>query len=58
MLESLGVRRMVVGHTVQKTGISSACDDGVWRIDTGMSDYYGGEPFAIEIVGDEVSVID
>ncbi len=56
-LEKLDALRMVVGHTVQDEP-NPACDGKVWRIDTGMSDYYGGEPFAIEIVGDEVSVID
>jgi hypothetical protein len=57
VLESLGVRRMVVGHTVQKTGISSACDDGVWRIDTGMSRYYGGSIQLLEVVGEDVRVV-
>ena len=57
VLESLGVRRMVVGHTVQKTGISSACDEGVWRIDTGMSSYYGGDIQLLEVVGDDVRVV-
>ncbi|EKX43517.1 hypothetical protein GUITHDRAFT_95409 [Guillardia theta CCMP2712] len=31
------VRRMVVGHSVQRDGISPACDASVWRIDVGMS---------------------
>ncbi len=55
-LETLGASRMVVGHTTQDEP-NPACDGKVWRIDTGMSDYYGGEPFAVEIVSDEVSVI-
>ncbi len=57
VLTAIGVRRMVVGHTVQKTGISSACDGGVWRIDTGMSAHYGGEIQALEVVGDDVRVL-
>lgn len=42
VLSTLGAKRMVVGHTVQDKGITSACDDGVWRIDVGMSAHYGG----------------
>lgn len=57
VLESLGLQRMVVGHTVQKTGISSACDGRVWRIDTGMSKHYGGEVQALEISGGTVRIL-
>lgn len=42
VLSSLLVRRMVVGHTVQERGITSACDDQVYRIDVGLSRYYRG----------------
>jgi hypothetical protein len=42
VLEGLGAKRMVVGHTIQKSGITSACNDEVWRIDVGMSSHYGG----------------
>jgi len=56
-LAVLGAQRMVVGHTVHDTA-NPACDDMVWRIDVGMSDYYGGEPAALEIVGDEVTAIE
>ena len=31
----LGLARMVVGHTVQKDGVTSACGQHVWRIDVG-----------------------
>jgi hypothetical protein len=41
VLLALKVSRMVVGHTVQSQGISSACDDRVYRIDVGLSRYYG-----------------
>ncbi len=41
-LDALGAKRMVVGHTVQKSGISSACNDRVYRIDVGLSRFYGG----------------
>ena len=58
-LHLLGATRMVVGHSIQGDEISSACDDRVWRIDTGMSEYYRsqhgiGSVTALEIVGDQV----
>ena len=49
VLEKLDVDRMVVGHTIQKSGITSACDERVWRIDVGLSRYYGGSTAALEI---------
>ncbi len=56
-LEKLGAERMVVGHTPQPSGIASACDQQVWRIDVGMSAHYGGSPQALEIRGDAVRVL-
>lgn len=57
-LAALGAARMVVGHTVQEGGITSACGGRVWRIDTGMSAAYeGGPASALEIAGDEVTVL-
>lgn len=56
-LRALGVKRMVVGHTVHQDGISAACDGRVWRIDTGMSAFYGGPLQALEIKGDAVTVL-
>ena len=56
-LEILGASRMVVGHTVQDTA-NPACNDKVWRIDVGMSSYYGGSPTALEISGETVTLID
>lgn len=50
-LEGLGARRMVVGHTVQERGISTACGDSIWRIDVGLSRHYGGRPAVLEIAG-------
>ena len=49
MLTKLNVKRLVVGHTVQKEGITSACDQKVWRIDVGMSRHYGGTVQVLEI---------
>tara|TARA_R110002073_G_scaffold140253_10_gene290867 strand:- start:28942 stop:29991 length:1050 start_codon:yes stop_codon:yes gene_type:complete len=48
-LDALGVKRMVVGHTPQLRGITSACDGRVWRIDTGMASYYNGPTEVLEI---------
>ncbi|HMG54242.1 MAG TPA: metallophosphoesterase [Kofleriaceae bacterium] len=48
-LAGLGVARMVVGHTVQAGGISSACDGAVWRIDVGLAKHYGGPIEVLEL---------
>jgi Calcineurin-like phosphoesterase len=50
-LDTLGVVRMVVGHTVQPDGISTACDGALWRIDVGLAAGYGGPIQVLEIVG-------
>ncbi len=57
VLESLGIRRMIVGHTVQQEGISSYCDESVWCIDSGMSAYYGGPTQVLEISGDKIRIL-
>lgn len=46
-LDELGAKRMVVGHTVQKSGMSSICDGAVWRIDVGLAAYYGDNPVQV-----------
>lgn len=56
-LAALDADRMVVGHTVQPQ-VTSACDGKVWMIDVGMAAHYGGKPAALEIRGDQVSVLD
>ena len=60
VLKSLGGRRLVMGHTVQKQ-INSACHDEAWRIDVGMSKFFSdGGPRsiqALEIRGDDVKVL-
>ena len=48
-LETLGAARMVMGHTPQRAGITSACDQRAWRIDTGMAAHYGGPTQVLEI---------
>jgi hypothetical protein len=56
-LALLGAKRMVVGHTVQRTGINSACEGKVWRIDVGMSRYFGGPIQVLDIDGEQVKVV-
>lgn len=56
-LAAMGAKRMVVGHSVQPQGITSACEGKVWRIDVGMAKHYGGRPAALEIQGDAVRAI-
>jgi hypothetical protein len=51
-LTALGVKRMVIGHTVQEHGISSACDGRVWRIDVGLAKVYGGPIEVLELAPD------
>jgi hypothetical protein len=57
---ALGVmeaRRMVVGHTVHREGITSYCDERVWVVDVGLASYYGGVLEVLEILGDQVRVL-
>ncbi len=56
-LEAVGAARMVVGHTPQMSGITSACDGKVWRVDVGMAAHYGGAPAALEITAQGVRPI-
>jgi hypothetical protein len=54
-LSMLDASRMVIGHTVQEKGISAACDGKVWRIDVGLSAYYGDRAAQVlEISGERV----
>jgi hypothetical protein len=57
VLAEMGAKRMVVGHTVQPSGISSACDGRVWRIDVGMSRAFGGPIEVLEISGNDLKVL-
>lgn len=54
VLDSLGLQRMVVGHTVQRGGITAYCGGRVWCIDVGMAAHYGGRPEVLEIRGEVV----
>lgn len=44
VLKETSAKRLVVGHTVQKDGINGACQDRLFRIDVGLSAYYGDRP--------------
>ncbi|MGK4007223.1 metallophosphoesterase [Sorangium sp. So ce1036] len=57
VLSAMSAKRMVVGHTVQRNGITSACGEKVWRIDVGMASHYGGKPAVLEIAGDKVQIL-
>jgi hypothetical protein len=57
VLDELGASRMVVGHTVQRDGINSACGRKVWRIDVGLSRFFGGPVQVLELRGDQVTVL-
>ncbi|KAK0585907.1 hypothetical protein LWI29_036118 [Acer saccharum] len=47
-----GVKRMIMGHTIQEVGINGVCDDRVIRIDVGMSKgCINGLPEVLEIKG-------
>lgn len=53
-LSRLGAKRMIVGHTVQRSGITSGCEGRIWRIDVGMAAHYGGSVQVLQIEGDAV----
>jgi hypothetical protein len=59
LLDALGVRHMVVGHTVQGAGrISSRFHDRVFLIDTGMlAGVYAGRPSAIVFQDESISAV-
>jgi len=56
-LDALGARRMVVGHTPQKSGVTSGCNDRVYRIDVGLSRFYGGPIQILQITPQGVEVL-
>ena len=63
VMTALEAKRIVMGHTIQEAGITSACDAQAWRIDVAMAAYYastndyGGSAEVLEIVGDSVRVL-
>jgi hypothetical protein len=56
-LRALGAQRMVVAHTPQRAGITSACDEKVWRVDVGMAHHYGGPVEVLEVSGARVRAL-
>jgi hypothetical protein len=56
VLAELHAKRMVVAHTVQKDGITSACNGALWRIDVGMTKMFGG-PIEVLELGDPPKII-
>ena len=51
MLDLLGARRLVVGHTPQSQGMNECFGGQVWRADVGMSSgVLGARPQVLEIV--------
>jgi hypothetical protein len=57
VLDALGAKRMVMGHTPQKPGISETCAGRAVRIDTGMSRHYGGQVQAFEIADGKTRIL-
>jgi hypothetical protein len=57
VLASTGTKRLVVAHTPQLDGITQGCEDKLFRIDTGMSAYYGGPVEVLEIAGPDVWIV-
>ena len=57
VLSRMKARRIVMGHTIQDGGITSACEGLAWRIDVGMAAHYGGPVEVLEIIGDSVRVL-
>jgi len=55
VLEAFHVRRIVVAHTPSTSGIISADQGALWRIDSGNSRAYNGKPSYLEIIGDKVT---
>ena len=54
VLAQYGAKRLIVAHTPSITGIVTARDDRLIRIDTGISSYYGGPATFLEITGQRI----
>ncbi len=52
VLNVLKTKRLVVGHTPQKGGISFGCNQHLARIDVGLSAYYGHNPTEVLEIAD------
>jgi len=59
LLTQVGAKRLIVGHTVQEHGISSACQGRVFRIDIGLSAFYGAKPpQVLEVTASGARILD
>jgi hypothetical protein len=56
-LEILGAKRMIVGHTVHRAGVTPHCEGRLIAVDVGMAAYYRGPREVLEIRGDTLTVI-
>ncbi|ORX76400.1 Metallo-dependent phosphatase [Anaeromyces robustus] len=57
VFETMNIKRMVVGHTVQENGkINSRCGKKYLMIDVGMSEFYGGRFAYLEFLNDKKEV--
>ena len=57
-LQILQAKRMVVGHTTQRTGqIATRCNGALVGIDTGISEHYGKNISALELINDDARAI-
>lgn len=57
-LAALSAERLVIGHTVQERGVSSACSERVTRIDVGLSSYHGEHPIeVIRFDGQKIDIL-
>jgi hypothetical protein len=56
-INSVPVKYMVVGHTIQKNGINAECNGKVSRIDVGMSNVFGGPVEILEIKNGKFRVL-
>jgi hypothetical protein len=56
-LALLGLRRMVVGHTVQARGITAYCGGAVFAADVGLSAFYGGTTEVLELRDGQARVL-
>lgn len=50
ILNHFNVNGLIVGHTVQESGINNKCDKKIWRVDTGMSDAFGNGDKKIQVL--------
>lgn len=57
-LTAMGARRMIVGHTTQKSGrVASRCGGQLLGIDTGISEHYGTHLAAVEILSGDARAL-